>query len=364
MSVQTGSATRETAGRFLVIDPASGNIVAPEPIPVNGRGYLERIRDAGVNAATVTLAAHADGFEEFLRDVHAYLCLFQARPDAVLQIRSVADFEVAASSNRLGVTFGSQTGSIVGRDLWRWEIVRALGLRQCCLTYSERNALADGCAESENRGLSADGRQAVQEMNRLGITIDISHVGDRSSLETIERSTRPVIASHSNVRAVSPSMRNLSDEVMRELSAAGGVMGISSFSAMCVRKPGVRPTLVDYLDMIDAAVEVVGIDHVGIGTDLYESYTRLNWESTTKRMYPSPWMFDTRYAVGFDSVDCWPDVVRGLRDRGYGEPDLAALLGGNWLRIYRETWVDDAIPFHTAFADPTHDSYLDSVAAR
>lgn len=363
MSSESDLATTK-ARQFMVIDPASGGIVAPEPIPVGGRSYLDRIRAAGVTAATVTLAAHADGFEEFLRDVHAYLCLFQARADAVMQVRSVADFDLAASSGRLGVTFGSQTGSIVGRDLWRWEIVRALGLRQCCLTYSERNALADGCAEPENRGLTADGRQAVQEMNRLGITIDISHVGDRSSLETIERSTKPVIASHSNVRAVSPSMRNLSDQVMRELADAGGVMGISSFSAMCVREPGVRPTLVDYLDMIDAAVTAIGIEHVGVGTDLYESYTRLSWESTTKRMYPSPWVFDTRYADGFDSVDCWPGVVQGLRDRGYGDADLAALLGGNWLRIYRETWLGDVVPFHTSFADPTHDSYLGAVGTR
>jgi membrane dipeptidase len=342
----------------MVIDPASGSIVAPEPVPVDGKDYLHRLRVAGVRVATVTLAAHAEGFDEFLRNVHAYLCLFQARPDETMPVRSVDDILAAAESERLGVVFGSQTGSIVGREIWRWEIVRALGLRQCCLTYSERNALADGCAEPENRGLTADGRQAVQEMNRLGITIDISHVGERSSLETIERSSRPVIASHSNVRGVSPSIRNLSADVMRELAAADGVMGISSFSAMCVREPGVRPTLGDYLDMIDAAVQAVGIDHVGIGTDLYESYTRLSWESTTKRMYPSPWVFGTRYADGFHSVDCWPGVIDGLQDRGYRGEDLARLVGGNWLRVYRRTWLADDIPFHTTLADAGKDTYL------
>ena len=334
-----GGAYTGAGGRRLVIDPASGAIVAPEPIPVNGRDYLDRIISAGVNSATVTLAAHADGFEPFLKSAHSYLCLFEAQRERVMQVQEIDDLERARDGGRLGVVFGSQTGSIVGRDIWRWEIVHALGLRQCCLTYSERNALADGCMEPENRGLTADGRQAVAEMNRLGITVDISHVGDRSSLEAIELSTKPVIASHSNVRARCPSKRNLPDDVMRALADKGGVMGISPFSAMSYRESGVRPTRADYLAMIDAAVEAVGIDHVGIGTDLYESYTKLSWESTTKRMYPSPWVFETRYCEGFDSVDDWPDVLTGLTERGYDDEAIGKLVGGNWLRVYEQTWI-------------------------
>ncbi len=329
----------------LVIDPASGSIVAPEPIPVDGKDYLTRLHAAGVDVASVTLAAHADGFDEFLKQAHAYLCLFQARPEQTMQVRTVDDIRAAVDTGRVGVVFGSQTGSIVGRDVWRWEIVRALGLRVCCLTYSEGNSLADGCAEPHDKGLTADGRQAVQEMNRLGITVDISHVGERSSLEAVAYSTKPVIASHSNVRAVAPSVRNLSGELMRDLAAGGGVMGISPFSAMCAKTSGVRPTLADYVDMIDAAVEAIGIAHVGIGTDLYESYTKLTWESSTKRLYPSPWVFETRYAEGFDSVDCWPAVRQALRDRGYSESDLALLVGGNWLRVFEETWLSD-VPDH------------------
>lgn len=343
--------------RHLIIDPASGAIVAPEPPPVDGRDYLDRLIDSGVNAASVTLAAHSDTFEDFLRQVHMYLCLFGSRPEQTMQVKTIADIQTAYESGKMGVIFGSQTGSIVGRDPWRWELVRALGLRVCCLTYSERNDLADGCVEPENRGLTADGIQAVREMNRLGITVDISHVGDRSSREAIDASARPLIASHSNVRSLSPSVRNLPDEVMVALADRGGVMGISPFSAMCARQPGVRPTLNDYLDMIDAAVQKIGIDHVGVGTDLYESYTRLSWESTTKRLYPSPWVFGTRYAEGFDNVDDWPNVREKMRGRGYTEEDMAKLLGLNWLRVFEETWVDEDVPAQHLDVDKFTDSY-------
>lgn len=330
--------------QFLIIDPASGVMVGPEPPPVDGRSYLDRLMGAGVNVASVTLTAHSDSFDTFMHKAHGYLCLFGYKPDLTGQIKTVSDIHESYAAGKLGVVFGSQTGSIVGRDPWRWEVLRAIGLRICGVTYSERNALGDGCVEPENRGLTGDGFQAVREMNRLGITVDISHVGDRSSRDAIDASARPVIASHSNVRSLSPSNRNLPDDVIHALAARGGVVGISPFSAMCAKEPGVRPTLSDYLDMIEKAVEMVGIDHVGVGTDLYENYTKLSWESKTKRLYPSPWVFETRYAEGFDSVDDWPGVLAALGERGFATADIAKLLGLNWLRVFEETWISEAVP--------------------
>lgn len=328
----------------LVIDPASGNIVDPEPEPRDGVRYLDRLTGAGFDIAAVTLAAHFDDFDAFAHSAWSYLCLFSARSEQVMQIRTVEDIHAAKAQGKLGVVFGSQTGTIVGNEGWRWDIAHALGLRVCTLTYSEGNLLGDGCNEPEDRGLTAFGRQAVQDMNRLGITVDISHVGGRTAAEVVDWSSKAVIASHSNSQELCPSLRNLSMPLMKSLAARGGVMGISPFSAMLYKEVGVRPAMSDYLDMIDHCVDAIGIEHVGIGTDLYESYTKVVWESKTKRRYPSPWFYETRYAEGFDQIAQFPTVIEGLIDRGYSDEHINALLGDNWLRVFNETWNPSSSP--------------------
>jgi len=338
MTIQISERAERLKATSLIIDPASGAIVDPEPEPRNGERYFDRLVGAGFDSVAVTLAAHFDDFDAFAHSAWSYLSLFAARPDDVMQIRTVADIRTARETGRLGVIFGSQTGTIVGSEGWRWDIAHALGLRVSTLTYSEGNMLGDGCNEPTDRGLTAFGRQAVQDMNRLGITVDISHVGGRTAEEVVDWSSKAVIASHSNSQVLCPSLRNLSRPLMHKLAERGGVMGISPFSAMLYREVGVRPTMRDYLDMIDHCVDEIGIEHVGIGTDLYESYTKVVWESKTKRRYPSPWVFETRYAEGFDQIAQFPTVIEGLIDRGYTDAQIEALVGGNWLRVFQETW--------------------------
>lgn len=322
----------------LVIDALAGHFVAPEPPPRNGKSFLERAIETGVNTVNITLAAHADSFDETLRTMFNYYCLIDHQRDRALQVRSVSDIDRACAEGKLGFIFGTQYSGMVGGDTWRWTIMYELGLRIAQLTYNERNVLGDGCREPENRGLTAFGRQAVQEMNRLGIAIDISHTGERTSLDAIAYSSRPVIASHSNARAISPSERNLADRTMLAIAESGGVMGLSPLSAMSFRAPGVRPTLSDYLDQFDYAIDLIGIDHVGVGTDLFESYTKISWESSTKRMYPSAWIWETMYADGFRFVEDWARLVDGLIERGYSDDHIRQLLGGNWYRVLGQIW--------------------------
>jgi membrane dipeptidase len=323
----------------LMIDALSGHIVAPEPPPVAGKPHLERVIEAGLNVVNITLAARSATLDDLLHEMYQYLNLISARPDRVLHVEGTDDIREAHRSGRLGIIFGSQTGDFVGRDISRWTILHKLGLRICQLTYNERNELGDGCMEPENRGLTAYGRQAVQEMNRLGIVVDLSHVGERTALDATVYSSKPVIYSHSNPRSLSSSRRNATDEQMQLLAETGGVMGISPFSPMCARRPSIRPTLEDYLDMVDYAVQAIGIDHVGIGSDVFESHTKLAWESSTKRQYPNPWTYETKEAEGFSSVSHWPSVIRGLIQRGYSDADLGKILGSNWLRVFTECWI-------------------------
>lgn len=329
---------RQLFADSVVVDGLSGHIVSPEPAPVDGVDYLTRLRGSGIDAVNITLAAHADDLDEVLHEMYAYFNLIAARPESVIHVKTVEDIHEAHESGRVGIIFGSQTGTIVGTDISRWTILHQLGLRICQIAYNERNVLGDGCFEPENRGLTAFGRQAVNEMNRLGICVDLSHTGERTTLEASELSAKPVVYSHSNPKALCEGRRNITDEQMAAMARTGGLMGLSSHSIMTYREPGVRPTRSDYLDMFDYAIDKVGIDHVAIGSDIYESYTKLSWESSTKRMYPTPFFFETMYAEGGSKVTDLIGVAEGLAERGYGDDDIRKVVGGNWLRVFEAVW--------------------------
>jgi membrane dipeptidase len=335
---QLGERAAHHRSGTLMIDPVTGHMVNPEPPAIDGKTYLDRIFDSGLNAVGVTLAAHVDDFSTFVEVAYHYLNLISAHPERLLQVEHVDDIRAAAEQRKLGVIFGAQTGGMIGTEIWKWTIAHKLGLRICALTYNERNPLGDGCLEPNDQGLTSFGRQGVQEMNRLGITLDISHVGPRTAMDALEFTSKPPIASHSNAQARTPSRRNLSREMMEIIAQKNGVMGLSGSSAMTYRETGVRPTLSDFLDMLDHCVQEIGVDHVGIGSDIFESYTKVSWESTTKRMYPQPWMYETRFADGMSHISDWPWAIQGLVDRGYTDDQIAQLVGGNWLRVFQDTW--------------------------
>jgi len=330
---------KETA---VIIDALAGRIINPEPPPVQGKSHLERVIDAGLTAVNMTLAARADDFDEILDQMFGYFNLMGAKPELTLHVKTVDDIRRAHREGKLGIIFGTQTGTVVEKVIGRWTILHQLGLRLAQLTYSERTIFGDGCMEPENRGLTGFGRQAVQELNRLGIALDASHAGERTSLDIMEYSMKPVIFSHANPKALCPSKRNITDEQMRKMAATGGVMGITPHSLMAFRNHGVRPTLDDYLDMVEYSVQLIGIDHVGIGTDLMEQFTKLTWESTTKRMYPNPFFYETMWAEGFNTVSHFPNAIRGLVARGYKDEDVEKILGLNWLRVFGEIWDPEA----------------------
>ena len=321
----------------LVIDAVGSSIVSPEPPIKDGKGHVERALEAGVNVLNVTLAAHADTFERFLDQVADYLDLFDAR-DNTMQVETIADITKAKESGKLGIIFGVQTGSIVGTDMYLWSIAHKLGCRIAQLTYNERNLLGDGCMEPENRGLTSYGKQSIQEMNRLGICLDLSHAGERTSLDATAFSAKPVMYSHANPKAIGPGKRNITDEQMKEMAARGGVMGLSPHSMLSHKKAGVRANVDDLMDFFDYAIDLIGIDHAAVGSDVFESFTKLSWETTTKRWYPSGFLWETMAAEGFSGVHEFPNLTRGLVARGYSDEDIAKVLGGNWLRLFKEVW--------------------------
>jgi membrane dipeptidase len=328
-------------------------------VSVMDRRHLEHMRDGGVTAANYTITlGDGFGFHETVERILAIDDVLAANADIARNVRSVADIRVAKADGVVGLIYGFQNSTPFEGDERLVRVVAALGVRIVQLAYMTANLLADGCLESRNAGLTEFGRAVTRELNRARILIDLSHVGDRSTLEAIDASADPVAFTHANARELSPSPRNKTYEAIRSLAARGGVMGFSSLPSFVSEDPR-DATLDRYLDHIDHVVQMVGIEHVGLGLDFVEGHVpgslqprapkwgganlpagaeglarmlpeRLRAEASTLLYLP--------YAEGIRGSEELPNVTEGLLRRGYGEDDVRAIIGGNWLRLFEQIW--------------------------
>lgn len=323
----------------IFIDGLCGNIINPEPPVIEGKTYLDRLIESGITAQSITISSPAAQFESVLKEMYSHHNLFDYYPEKIMQINTVEDIEKAHKEKKVGVIFSLQNAAPIGTDFYKWSILSKLGLKVCQLTYNEPNVFGSGCMSDADGGLTFYGKQAVREMNRQGILIDLSHVGERTSLETIESSSQPCIFSHSNSRKVTPTTkRNLTDEMIVEVSKKGGIVGLSSHAFLCHHTEGIQPTLEDYMDHFVYLLELVGPDHIAIGTDIYEYYTKFYWETKTKLLYNSPWFFETVFNADLKRVDQYGNIARGLVAIGLSDEEVKKILGLNYLRVFGQVW--------------------------
>ena len=296
---------------------------------------------AGVTAVNVTLASANSSFYDMLKRMDPYLMLLSIAPQEALLVTRSTDIRRAKDANMLGLIFGWQNGSPLGEDTMYVRVAYTLGVRIIQLTYNERNAIGDGCLEPENRGLTAFGRQVVTEMNRLGMVIDLSHVGDRTCAEAIDYSSAPCIFSHANPRALSNSPRNKPDDLIRAIAAKGGIIGLTPYAPFAEIQEHQRPTAEDYFRLVDYVVNLVGIDSVAFGTDMPEGRDRLAYEIVMAKRYPAVakgYDHTSRHAYGFDSLDGLRAIPNELLKRGYSDEDIRKFLGGNLMRVFAHVW--------------------------
>jgi len=326
----------------IVVDAElSGYFTRPAPI-VDGKDYLQRALDGGITAAVQTLAGGNTNFRGALAHINECYQLLEVEPARTMLVRSSRDIEEAKRERKLGLIFGFQDATPLEDDwtnllpaCWR------LGVRVIQLTYNEHGRLGSGCLEPNDLGLTAYGRQVIGGMNRLGVMLNLSHTGEKTSFDAIEASQDPCIISHANATKLTPHPRNKSDVLIKALAAKGGVIGVVAWSPLAVLKPGVAPTVDDLVTHIDYIVDLVGVDHVAIGTDINEAF----------RVMPIPSSFETQYSFqlvgfkgrapaveGFSQVHEFPNVTRALLDRGYKEADVKKILGGNFMRLAKAVW--------------------------
>ena len=335
----------------VVIDGQGTAVLLPTalvpPPPVNGRSFLERALGSGLTAMNVTMGIGGvgmglDNFRAMVTTIHGYLCYFELKAERLLHVLTADDVLRAKREGKLGVIFGCQgLASKIEDDPNLLRILHKLGLRIGQLTYNERSSLGCGCLEMPDTGLTQLGRVAIREMNHLGLLVDLAHAGERTSLDVLDLSADPVIVSHANVRALCDNPRNLTDELIRILAARDGVVGITAYSPFCETRPGIRPTLNEVVDHIAYVADLVGVQHVGIGSDFFEGESEVRFERFFRVRYPEvirQYTLATVYAEGFDGVACFPRLTEALVKRGFTDQEVRKILGENFLRVFRKVW--------------------------
>jgi membrane dipeptidase len=328
-------------------------------VSVMDRAHLEHMREGGVTAAnhTITLGDGHD-FREAVDQILVVNAVLTANADIARQVRSVAEIRQAKADGVVGLIYGFQNSTPFEGDERLVAVFAALGVRIVQLAYMTANLLADGCLEERNAGVTEFGRAVIRELNANRLLIDLSHVGDRSTLEAIDASATAVAFTHANARALSPSPRNKTDEAIRALAARGGVVGLSSLPSFVSEDPR-DANLERYLDHFDHIVGLVGVEHVGLGLDFVEGHVPGSLQPRAPRWgganLPAgsaglakmlPERFRDRaaeliylpYAPGIQGSTELPNVTEGLLRRGYRDDDVRAILGGNWLRLFAEIW--------------------------
>jgi membrane dipeptidase len=260
-----------------------------------------------------------------LRWLSDWNSLIESQACFFTRVDSISGLLLTPKQQRIGVVMGFQNSNHFD-TVSDVESFYRLGQRVSQLTYNTQNRLGYGCMAGADKGLTPFGADVVGAMNEVGMTIDISHCGERTSIDAIAASRRPVLVTHSNCQALVHHARCKSDQVIRLLAAAGGVMGITMVRAFVSFRP--RPSLEDVLDHFDHVIKLVGPEHVGIGSDIDVDAAdprtgRIRAEYAIRGMHPATRVFQ---------------LAEGLLRRGYTERDAELVLGGNFVRVLTETW--------------------------
>jgi microsomal dipeptidase-like Zn-dependent dipeptidase len=323
--------------------PATVNIVDALQCSHFDRDLFQELRAGGVTCVTATLGFWEDTLES-LDAIGKYRDLARANDDLVLIARSPGDLERAARTGRTALLLGFQNSCALGGRIRYAELLADLDIRVMQLTYNVQNDVGGSCYDSFDGGLTRFGRELVEELNQVGILIDLSHVGERTTYDVLEASSRPVAFTHANPSALVPHRRNKSDELLRALAGSGGVVGIVVYRSLCGEYADDPQR---WTDLVVHAVDVCGVEHVGIGTDLTSKFT----EADIRRMRTGRWTRGDGCGAGaagqpinaapldwFTSSRDFPVIANALAERGFAAHEVEAIMGGNWLRLYGEVF--------------------------
>ena len=320
--------------------------------------WIDDVLKGGLTATNATVCM-GRAFNDALTELGEYHEWAEKKKEKALIAFKASDIEKAKKEGRHAIILGPQDSSFLEGNLRFLEVARDWGIRIIQLTYNSRNEAGDGCTERCDAGLSNYGVKLVEEMNRQGILIDLSHTGDTSVMEAIETSRDPVSFTHVIPRSSTPremggyaawmssgpygeflrysQQRGKTDDALQACAEKGGVIGVTPYFA---KKTGDSTLTDDLMDQVDATVDLVGASHVGFGSDLdfRNSVTR------AAHIWKHPDRIDVDYFTPMDAswgygwLEHMPNLTKGLVARGYSDQEVNGILGGNFLRLFKKVW--------------------------
>jgi membrane dipeptidase len=295
------------------------------------------MRKAGLSAANCTVSVW-EGFKDTVANIAEMKRLIRDNDDLLRLVRSTADIEVAKRTNRTGIILGFQNAHAFEDNLGTIEAFADMGVRVVQLCYNTQNLIGTGCYERDG-GLSGYGHEVIEEMNRVGIMVDLSHVGAKTAKQAIIASKKPVCYSHCLPSALKSHPRNKSDEQLRFIASRGGFIGVTMFPPFLKRGP--NATVDDYIEAIDYVINVAGEDCVGIGTDFTQGYGQsfFDWITRDKGRHRQLTDFGTvRNPEGIRTIGEWPNLTAAMQGAGWPESRIRKVIGGNWQRVFKDVW--------------------------
>jgi membrane dipeptidase len=329
--------------KSVVIDTLCALFTNTEGLP--DKAAIDIVRKSGITAINFTISAPT--YEETINNLAYIDALVEQSPDAFMVVRQQSDIGRAKREGKIGIMPGFQYTQFLEADTSRIETFRRLGVRIMQLTYNNRSVFGDGCLEPGNAGLSKAGLKAVQTMNDLGVAVDLSHSGYRTTSEAIAASKKPVLITHSGCASVYAHPRNKPDEVMKALADKGGYFGVYLMPYL-VASPTV-PTREHVVNHVLGAINICGADHVGIGSD--GSIQAVSLSPEQKKQFDEDIARRKKLGIGAPGEDRYPYVpdlngpdhmeVIGAQLQKRGQPSsvIEKVLGANFQRIIGEIWV-------------------------
>ena len=298
-------------------------------------------REAGLNAVHVTLVYHED-YDEFLHRVKEWDRFFEENSDLIFLGKTFEDITKAQSENKTAIFFGFQNCSPIEDDINLIEKVHEHGCRFMQLTYNNQSLLATGCYEKNDSGVTNFGREAIKEMNRVGIVVDLSHSAEKSTLDAIEICEKPIAITHANPSFWHEALRNKSDFLLKKLSESGGILGLSLYSHHL--KDGTNCKLENFCEMVAKTAEIMEVKNIGIGSDLCLNQP----DSVVEWMRNGTWSKSTNYGEGSKKKPGFPkqpdwfldargfdNLESGLKKVGFNKQEVKGILGNNWFNFYK-----------------------------
>ena len=304
------------------------------------RKIFEINREAQLDAVHVTIVYHED-YDEFLLQIKKWDDLFKENSDLIFLGKSFEDIKKARSENKTAIFFGFQNCSPIEDDINLVEKVHQLGCRFMQLTYNNQSLLATGCYEKIDSGVTNFGREAIKEMNRVGIVVDMSHSAEKSTFDAIEISEKPIAITHANPAFWHPAKRNKSDDLLQTLGDSGGMLGLSLYAHHL--KNNTNCILESFCEMAARTAEIMNVKNIGIGSDLCLDQP----DSVVEWMRNGTWSKNKSYGEGsknkpgfpkqpdwFQDARGFQNLENGLKKVGFSEDETNGILGNNWFNFY------------------------------